>query len=109
MRTFENNGVYLLDFLYIKFKDKKMIYSIPLCEVIEGRAIKEKISATQIVILYRGKDGAVVPPEELTFTMDKFKEIIQKYLTVGKIEDIAIQPQGTELLPHVVTFLEKYK
>jgi hypothetical protein len=110
MTRFE--GIYPLDFIFIKFKDKKAINSLPLCEVFEGAIVKEKTNDETVVLLVhtaQNKDGKTVEPisEELSFSKIQIKKLLTKNLGM-MVQDFEVQPEGEMLLSSVQAFIEKY-
>jgi len=100
------DDIYHIDVIFFKPKDKDPM-NVPLCEVINGSLIGDKLTDETIVIKKTGDNTGKEP--EAYYERKEFQKFIEKSLHVGEIEEIALQVEGEPLRIEVAKFLEKYE
>lgn len=97
---------YPLDTIYLKAKREDNPLSIPLCEVINGKVVKQKLTPDLIVIYV---DGQNIDEPEVQYSKLEFKRFIERILNIGEVEELALQPAGEGKTQEVIELLTKYK
>lgn len=104
-------GEYPIAFIYLKPEGSDHAWTIPFCEVFDGKVIAEKTNGSQVAILAKNKEGS--PVLEI-YTNRDFANLIksnlerwQKDFTID-IEDFAVQPEGEPMSEDVKRFCDKY-
>jgi hypothetical protein len=87
-----------LDWLFLKMEDTDGIYSMPLCEVVEGDYKRD--GDTHLLTV---KDNVAA------FSQLKFSQFLElQFAYLGKIQYWIIQPAGEEQSPVLKGFIEKF-
>lgn len=99
---------YPIDYVFIKFLESRHPVNIPLCELLSGVLVRDKLTSDTVVLYSEGLKEDNEDPL-VVITREGFRKHIESILELGPIESYALQPEGENTVPEVNQFLEKFK